>query len=218
MGGGTDPDKRCWPRWMKDACTILEACPVREGESNWGAALSAWMRLEEAYTFETSVSQRIKPGLRPSEVGQWIKNGRPVTRETVVAKHEVLVGKWWDWYSSLSPSWRKKDEAGRPVIDEGAAAGDWGVLVHPGANGMLTVLLPLAWWRQGEEGAPSEDWLAAVRDVAWVLEGLLSAAKTRWVPYSHAVWGTNCRSGSPFRKRKSGTDEGRGKARKKARR
>ncbi|KAJ6475838.1 hypothetical protein C8R47DRAFT_927877, partial [Mycena vitilis] len=84
-----------------------------------------------------------------------------------VEKQEVLVKKWWEWYCSLSPSWRKKDDAGRPMIEEGASS-DWGSLVHPGANGMLTVLLPLVWWRQGEEGPASEDWLAAVRDVAWV--------------------------------------------------
>jgi hypothetical protein len=96
------------------------------------------------------------------------------------------VRKWWDWWNSLAPTWRKKDEAGRPTI--GQETGDWGVLVHPGANGILTVLLPLVWWRLGEEASVASDgWTAAVRDVSWVLQGLLSAAKTKYeTPISHA--------------------------------
>jgi hypothetical protein len=90
-----------------------------------------------------------------------------------------LVSKWWDWWTSLAPAWRKKDETGHPTIGE--EKGDWGSLVHPGANGMLTVLLPLTWWRLGEEGnVASDGWVAAVRDVLWVLQGLLSAAKAEY--------------------------------------
>ncbi|KAJ6514368.1 hypothetical protein C8R47DRAFT_923631, partial [Mycena vitilis] len=104
---------------------------------------------------------------RPSEVGQWIKNGRSTTRATIVKNKDELVDHWWRWWSSLAPSWRKKDSKGRPAI--GKEAGDWGKLVHPGANGMLTVLLPLVWWKLGEdEESSSESWRAAVHDVAWV--------------------------------------------------
>ncbi|KAJ7880239.1 hypothetical protein B0H14DRAFT_3434497 [Mycena olivaceomarginata] len=54
------------------------------------------------------------------------------------------------------------------------------LLGHPGGNGMLTVLLPLVWWRRGEvKEVASEEWVAAVRDVAWVLKGLLSAANNK---------------------------------------
>ncbi|KAJ7670790.1 hypothetical protein DFH06DRAFT_981111, partial [Mycena polygramma] len=146
-----------------------------------------WTLLEEAYGFQSSsaaIGAKItKPGVRPSEVGQWIKHGWSTTRETEVKDQETLVTKWWDWWKVLSPAWRNVDDAGRPAA--GDVAGDWGVLVHPGVNGMLAVMLPLVWWRLGEEGAPSKDWLAAVHDVAFVLKGLLSAAKEvpLWVPF-----------------------------------
>jgi hypothetical protein len=46
---------------------------------------------------------------------------------------------------------------------------------------MLTVLLLLVWWRQGEvKEVASEEWVAAVRDVAWVLKGLLSVANNKY--------------------------------------
>ncbi|KAJ6447498.1 hypothetical protein C8R47DRAFT_919700, partial [Mycena vitilis] len=165
-------DKSRWPKWMRDAYTILDTCRVERGASEWEAVMSAWTQLEEAYAFESSAATiPATPGLRPSEVAQWIKHKRSVTREVKVESQDELVDKWWEWYNFLSPSWRKKDDRGRPMIVDGAS-GDWGSLVHPGANGILTVLLPLVWWRQGEEGLPSEDWLAAVRDVAWALKDL----------------------------------------------
>ncbi|KAJ7649202.1 hypothetical protein B0H17DRAFT_840629, partial [Mycena rosella] len=106
---------------------------------------------------------------RPAEVGQWIKYGRSTTRETKIDKLEVLSAKWWKWWSVLAPTWQKKDDEGLPVTEE-RVGGDWGVLVHPGANGMAVVLLPLVWWRNKEGGGvPSDSWQRAVRDVAWVL-------------------------------------------------
>lgn len=130
-----------------------------------------------------------KPGMRPAEVGQWIKYGRSTTRATIVEDQEKLVKKWWEWWISLAPAWHKKDDTGRPTI--GQESGDWGALIHPGTNGMLTVLLPLVWWKLGEEGeegdVASDDWVTAVRDVSWVLQGLLSAAKSRYAPISHAL-------------------------------
>jgi hypothetical protein len=73
----------------------------------------------------------------------------------------------------MAPSWRERDDHGRPVIGK---QGPWGALVRPGGNGMLTALLCLGWWLQ-KEGKPSEDWLATVKDIKWVLEGLHAEAK-----------------------------------------
>ncbi|KAJ7631950.1 hypothetical protein DFH06DRAFT_1004635 [Mycena polygramma] len=154
----------------------MKACPV-EGVPDWDLAVRTWTLLEAAYGFQSSAATLpATPGLRPSEVAQWIKHGRSITRPTEVEDHDMLVEKWWEWWSDVNPDWREKDGQGRPVIGE--QSGDWGTLVHPGANGILTALLLLVWWREGETGAPTELWLAAVRDVGWVLTGLLSAART----------------------------------------
>ncbi|KAF8145478.1 hypothetical protein K438DRAFT_1629980, partial [Mycena galopus ATCC 62051] len=163
------------PKWMKDGYTLLDVC--RAGAENWRAVVNSWTELEEAYGFLTSTAALpSKPGSRPVEVGQWIKYGRSTTRPMLIGNHEELVSKWWGWWSSLALEWREKDESGRPRV--GGEIGEWGTLAHPGGNRVLTVLLPLVWWREGKKSeVASEDWLAAVHDVLWVLQGLLSAVK-----------------------------------------
>ncbi|KAJ6493367.1 hypothetical protein C8R45DRAFT_763528, partial [Mycena sanguinolenta] len=152
------------PKWMREGYTLLSGC---KGEGDWAAVVEAWVKLEKAYRFKTSTAALPTSGVRPEEVGQWIKYGRSTTRKTEVKSQMELVKRWWKWWSSLAPAWREKDEEGKPKTRE--VGGEWGDLVHPGGNGMLTVLLPLVWWREGEQmDTASEDWLAAVRDVLWV--------------------------------------------------
>ncbi|KAJ7805533.1 hypothetical protein B0H14DRAFT_2222177, partial [Mycena olivaceomarginata] len=159
-----------WPKWLADGHTLLSACP--EDGSKWKEVVETWVQLEKAYGFKTSTSNILSEAkARPEEVHQWIKYGRSTTCKTKVNSHDVLVAKWWKWWSGLTPAWRNKDKEGRPEVGE--KVGEWGVLVHLGANGILTILLPLVWWREGEAGeAASESWLAAVQDVLCVLQGL----------------------------------------------
>jgi hypothetical protein len=47
---------------------------------------------------------------------------------------------------------------------------DWSPLSKPGGSGMYLVLVCLVWWRQMSGIATTtNDWLAAVADVTWVL-------------------------------------------------
>ncbi|KAJ7899866.1 hypothetical protein B0H13DRAFT_1883584 [Mycena leptocephala] len=151
-----------WLKWMVNGHTLLKACPAGGSKESWATVVKTWVLLEEAYGFESSTAMLpSKPGMRPAEVGQWIKYSCSTTRATQVEDQDKL-----------------KDEAGRPTI--GQETSDWGVLVHPGANSILTVLLPLVWWRLEEEvSIASYSWAAAMRDMSWVLQGLLSAAKTK---------------------------------------
>ncbi|KAJ7866592.1 hypothetical protein B0H14DRAFT_2268603, partial [Mycena olivaceomarginata] len=159
--------REIWPKWMKDGFTLLDACPAG-GVEEWGAAVEIWARLEEAYGFQSSVTLPSKPGLRPAEVGQWIKYGRSTTKETKVEDHRKLSTQWGKWWTSLAPEWREKDASGQLKI--GGDVGEWGTLAHPGANGILTVLLPLVWWRRAEGSElATDEWVTAVRDVRWVL-------------------------------------------------
>ncbi|KAJ7792516.1 hypothetical protein B0H14DRAFT_2304940, partial [Mycena olivaceomarginata] len=133
------------PRWMADGFTLLSGCP-HEGRE-WKAAVETWTRLEKAYAFKTSSANLPSPGkVRPEEVHQWLKNGRSTTKKVTVKSQEKLASGWWNWWGSLAPAWREKDESGTLKIGE--VKGEWGSLVHPGANGMLMVLLPLVWWRE----------------------------------------------------------------------
>ncbi|KAJ7797532.1 hypothetical protein B0H14DRAFT_3493682 [Mycena olivaceomarginata] len=100
-----------------------------------------------------------------------------------------------------SPRVAQERRDGRPAISE--VVGDWGVLAHPGGNGIMTVLL-LVWWRRGEKSeGPSEDWAAAVRDVLWVLKGLLSAAKNKYATPIHTLDTALITAVTAIRKRKA---------------
>jgi hypothetical protein len=111
-----------------------------------------------------------KPG-RPEAIGTWVKGGRSTTRKPELKPEHSK--DWWKWWDSMAPSWRERNESGRLIREK---TGEWGVLVKPGGNGMLTALLCLGWWLQ-KDGKASTDWMAAILNVKWVLNGLLSAAK-----------------------------------------
>ncbi|KAJ7871171.1 hypothetical protein B0H14DRAFT_2257639, partial [Mycena olivaceomarginata] len=82
---------------------------------------------------------------------------------------------WWNWWTSLQPKERgmplQNDELSRP---EDA---DWsGMAGLYGDNGLLQVMATLLWWGdvvQKREAAERDGWLAAVKDVTWVLDQLL---------------------------------------------
>lgn len=46
--------------------------------------------------------------------------------------------------------------------------------MKPGKNGIILVLLTLAWWKGAETGETSDDWLEATADVAWVVYEMAS--------------------------------------------
>ncbi|KAJ7671037.1 hypothetical protein B0H17DRAFT_1245297 [Mycena rosella] len=146
-------DTSAWPRWMLEEYGLLNA----EMGAEWQKVVRLWAELKQAYGFQT-LTAALPTSSRPAEVGQWIKYRRSTTRETKIDKLEVLSAKWWKWWSALAPTWRKKDDEGLPVTEE-RVGGDWGVLVHPGANGMAVVLWPLTWWRKKEgSGVASDSW------------------------------------------------------------
>ncbi|KAJ7507644.1 hypothetical protein B0H11DRAFT_1704936 [Mycena galericulata] len=157
-----------WGRWMVDGYAVLSGCA---GGVGWDAVVRLWTALERAYGFATS-SKALPTTERPAAIGAWTKSGRRPTKPPPLDV-EKFEKEWWAWWTALAPDWRQKDEKGRLV--EGGE-GEWGVLVHPGANGVLMVLLGLAWWRDKEEVATAS-WLAAVADARWVLSGLLAEAR-----------------------------------------
>jgi hypothetical protein len=63
----------------------------------------------------------------------------------------------------------------------GAYKEDWAPLRHPGQNGALGIVATLYWWgkkvAEGGEREDHESWAEAVRDVKWMLNGLLAAER-----------------------------------------
>ncbi|KAJ7475636.1 hypothetical protein B0H11DRAFT_1640478, partial [Mycena galericulata] len=147
------------PKWAAEGLAMLVECT---GGKEWDGAVRKWTELERAYGLKNSITPLPTTG-RPKAIAVWIKNGRRPTKIPPIDLN-ILVPAWWEWWGAISPPWRKKNAAGRPII---GGHGGWGDLVRPGGNGMLTVLLGLAWWYK-TEGKSTADWLAGVNNVEWV--------------------------------------------------
>jgi hypothetical protein len=45
-----------WPKWMANGHALLSACPAGGSEESWATVVKTWALLEEAYGFESFVS------------------------------------------------------------------------------------------------------------------------------------------------------------------
>ncbi|KAJ7156376.1 hypothetical protein C8R46DRAFT_846704, partial [Mycena filopes] len=148
------------PKWMVDGFGMLSS---RDRGPEWSATILEWTRLERAYGFQHSTKPLPTAG-RPKVIHEWTKGGRSTTKtpsKFVLTEH---ISSWRGWWDGIAPSWRVRDGNGCLLTEK---EGPWGDLVRPGGNGMLTVLLCLAWWYDGE-GKTTEEWVAALKEVKWV--------------------------------------------------
>ena len=86
---------------------------------------------------------------------------------------EEYGGRWNTWWQAMQPSWH--GESLSQVIPPEAG---WSHLLCGGPNGVLTVILALAWWMQGNNRGTGTDLSqikAAVEDVSWALVQLRMA-------------------------------------------
>ncbi|KIM81007.1 hypothetical protein PILCRDRAFT_9053 [Piloderma croceum F 1598] len=121
---------------------------------------------------------------RPAQLTHWVQDGRRGGTLPLVSNIPLYCKTWWMWWIALQPERRNTE---RPLVR--TAYGDsWTSLMAPGANGILGVVATLYWWGKaivGNEGEESvtvkEEWLEAVSDVTWMVEGLLRhvEAKTK---------------------------------------
>jgi hypothetical protein len=84
--------------------------------------------------------------------------------------------RWNAWWWSMQPSWR--DPESPFDLPSEASPASWSHLICGGPNGLLLVILALAWWMKSSTGSsgtnPSPIQEAAI-DVTWVLAQLKSA-------------------------------------------
>ncbi|RDX40321.1 hypothetical protein OH76DRAFT_1459537 [Lentinus brumalis] len=152
-----------WPEWMRQSFDFLEAKQLGD---DFMRALEWWTVIERSYNWESS-GKGLSPAHRPEEVAHWLKVLRRNIAKSPVIKDEVSYAeKWWKWWAGLQPSWRIRDAQLRPVI---GGEGDWEALKKPGKNGLLMVLLSLAWWSDAATAATRSQWDIAVKDVSWVM-------------------------------------------------
>ncbi|KAJ7457582.1 hypothetical protein B0H11DRAFT_1738353, partial [Mycena galericulata] len=157
------------PAWFSNAFAQISREDVGP---EYRSLLEAYIALEQGYGFESE--GRLSPRGRPAQVSEWIRDGRGRNKSVLaIPKMEVFEAKWWDWWAGMQPAWRRRDATGKPVRSEEYGQ-DWGGLVAPGPNGLLSVVAALYWWACARK---SEGWYAAVADTLWVLEGLNAASE-----------------------------------------
>ena len=85
--------------------------------------------------------------------------------------------RWNAWWWSMQPSWR--DPESPFDLPSEASAGSWPHLLCGGPNGLLLVILALAWWMKGstQAGTNQSPIKEAALDITWVLIQLRQALK-----------------------------------------
>ncbi|KAJ7650268.1 hypothetical protein FB45DRAFT_732160 [Roridomyces roridus] len=169
--------------WLRDSLERLSK--VKLG-GKFEFLLQAFVSLEAAYGFNrppvTDANGRKKkesslpPDDRPPQVAQWIKVARKTT--PVIKDVALFQSQWRAWWDGLQPEWRGNSANGESGWSDKTKA-DWGVLVVPGINGLLSVVSTLYWWGCAEKAAGelSEDWGMAVEEVECACYGLKAAAQ-----------------------------------------
>ena len=172
------PDFSTWPKHMVDAYvylmkeTMVDKVSVAHARSwgrGWTECLEAFFEFQRRAGFpDSGPSFPPAAGVRPAEIGMWMKKGRPWKDMGIADKVGFGQG-WWNWWSSLLPDSRAVNDA--PTVDM-----DWGKMNKPGRNGFLLVMLSLVWWRTASGG--DGGWWKAVTEVSTVLRCMLGSAST----------------------------------------
>ena len=109
------------------------------------------------------------------EVGLWLKGGRRSQADQMPLLNNIedFGTSWNSWWRAMQPSWR-----GEALLRDAPVKDDWRPLFCGGANGLLVVIVALAWWIQAISSDSGSDWShieAAVDEVGWAVVQLRTA-------------------------------------------
>ncbi|KAJ7017138.1 hypothetical protein C8F04DRAFT_907552, partial [Mycena alexandri] len=139
------------PAWVGNAFAQISGKDIGE---HYEEVLDAWLGLERKYGFTAgSSNSSFSRVARPQEVTDWIRDGRGRSVGIrAIANLEAFEKTWWAWWTALQPAWRKPAQG---QLSPPAAPGmmDWGKLIVPGQNGLLSVVAALYWWGVAEKEA-----------------------------------------------------------------
>ncbi|KAL0563118.1 hypothetical protein V5O48_018957, partial [Marasmius crinis-equi] len=173
--------------YIKQAMTLFGHKDVAKMEG-WGVLVRKWLELEAAEGYQ---GEKLSIACRPAWVTEWIQHGRSAT--WLPTKHNVfkVLDQWWAWWEELQPDWRGSDDDGRPDSPEAYIQhGSWDSLRICGTNGLTSVLAALAYAAVQLARLPTPktgrdkkehrqaflDWTAAVNDVEYALDGMLTSS------------------------------------------
>ena len=168
----TDPS---WPEWFRDGYDLLAA---KDLGAAFTTALNTYVQLESRTSFEAGTrSEGFKPANRPTEVAWWVARGRKSQPKIVDTR--AFEQHWWKWWKGLQPVWREVAgvEGALNPSHRMCSRGDggWTTMNKHGRNAFLTVMATLVWWAEGlKDHAQDPGWVAAVEEVGWVLDQVVS--------------------------------------------
>ncbi len=118
----------------------------------WDDIMLFWMLVEGHQGFVTSwtsIGPQSVSKLCLAEVSSWQKwkQGMDYVPELGRKDLKLLGDLWWAWWKALQLEWRGiSGVEGCLELDHQVGNGEWGYLWHPGANGLVIVLICLKWW------------------------------------------------------------------------
>ncbi|KAK7025578.1 hypothetical protein VNI00_015871 [Paramarasmius palmivorus] len=151
--------------WVRRALQVVCASEALNSVAVWQHLVYAFVALERSYQFVNPVRHCLPSLNRPSELKPWFQEGRTNEYPKGMRKTKPFVESYWEYWSTLSPSWRTRLGERRLSRTE---QGDWSSLQYPGQNGMLLPLVCLKWYftMEAVEGG-SVDWKEAAEDLLW---------------------------------------------------
>ncbi|KAJ7639823.1 hypothetical protein DFH06DRAFT_945310, partial [Mycena polygramma] len=176
-------------KWFADI--YAQVSTVNLG-GTYNSLLATWASLERGFGYEKMSGKpaawNTKLANRPAVLEKWVGIGRGVLGGPMgkgvgpdIGDVDLFGKMWWQWWAPVQPEWRVKrvgqaygfqrDEYPEPT------SANWSSMRYPGPNGALSFVATLYWWGRAllERGGNPESWNEAVKDVGWVLRGLLEA-------------------------------------------
>lgn len=134
----------------------------------WVQLLEAWAAFEAANHYE-EVGRLSSKG-RPDVVDMWIARARSTTWRPAMSDVSEYAQTFTAWWTNLQPEWRVVGGKMQETLLEG----DWSVLIHPGLNGIHSVIAALFYWGVEAKKDPkcNRTWAITTENVAAVLQQL----------------------------------------------
>ncbi|THU85383.1 hypothetical protein K435DRAFT_685681, partial [Dendrothele bispora CBS 962.96] len=132
-----------------------------------------WIDFERLHDWEKS-GGRLEAVERPTEVTEWINNGRylprckgPNVRGNFLEQFPKKLHRWWAVLQSSTP------------LNHNSPGNCWTALDKYGINGWFSIVVCVKWWGEGLKSITGNDlrlgtekWLAMVRELTEALEAL----------------------------------------------
>ncbi|PBK60940.1 hypothetical protein ARMSODRAFT_981855 [Armillaria solidipes] len=161
------------PDWF---ATVYCTLGNNEFRDAFASLLWSWAFLEKKKEF-TGPQVAFTAKERPELLSKWIGCGGKFQEE------------WSTWWRELQPSWREESPGGS--WERGIYGDDWRGLSVSGQNGWLGVVACLFWWGNAVWATEDGDvslWAEAVKDVDWILKGVLASIELNFVSRSPHVY------------------------------